>query len=236
MFRQPLSVALPFRWPSQCAVCHTWQSRRVCAPCRQRFAAAVPRCLRCALRVPAGTNLCGQCIQHPPPFEQAVAAFDYDYPWDDLLAAFKFRAALDLAPTLAGQLCDAVRANAGPLPDLLLPTPLSPERLRERGHNQAWEITRRLAQRLSVPADAGLLLRIKDTPHQLALPQAKRAANVRGAFVVEPARRAALSGKAVAVVDDVMTTGATAAEMARTLLQGGAARVAVWVLARTPID
>lgn len=165
-----------------------------------------------------------------------MAAFDYDYPWDGLLAAFKFRAALDLAPALAERLGNAVVDNAAPMPDLLLPTPLAPARLRERGHNQAWEIARRLAQRLGVRADAHLLLRIKDTPHQLSLPQAGRAANVRGAFAVEPVRRRELAGKSVAVVDDVMTTGATAAEMADTLLQAGAARVSIWVLARTPID
>jgi ComF family protein len=186
--------------------------------------------------MPGGTGLCGQCVRHPPPFERAVAAFDYDYPWDGLLAAFKFRAALDLASTLTDQLQEAVAAQGMPAPDLLLPTPLSAARLRERGHNQAWEIARRLAQRLALPARCDLLLRIKDTPHQLSLPQAGRAANVRGAFAVEPARRAELRGRTVAVVDDVMTTGATAAEMTRTLLQAGARGVAVWVLARTPID
>lgn len=236
MLRLSSLTTLPFRWPSQCAVCRAWQSQRVCGHCRQRFAAPVPRCKRCALRLPGNTGLCGQCIRHPPPFEQAVTAFDYDYPWDGLLTAFKFRSALDLAPTLAEQLCNAIEERATPRPDLLLPTPLAPARLRERGHNQAWEITRRLAQRLAVPARTDLLLRIKDTPHQLSLPQAGRAANVRGAFAVEPTRRTELSGKTVAVVDDVMTTGATAAEMTRTLLQAGAASVAVWVLARTPMD
>lgn len=227
---------LPFRWPSQCAICRAWQSQRVCQPCRQRFAAPVPRCERCALRLPGSTGLCGQCVRQPPPFDRAVAAFDYDYPWDGLLAAFKFRAALDLALPLAEQLRAAVEARPAPPPDLLLPTPLAAARLRERGHNQAWEIARRLARRLSVPARCDLLLRIKDTPHQLSLPQAGRAANVRGAFAVEPAGRGELRGRTVAVVDDVMTTGATAAEMTRTLLQAGAAGVAVWVLARTPID
>jgi ComF family protein len=226
----------PFCWPSQCAVCRAWQSQRVCAACQHRFAPPAPRCRRCALRVPGNAGLCGQCLRQPPPFEHAVAAFDYDYPWDGLLAAFKFRNALDLASPLAEQLGHAVEAHAAPRPVLLLPTPLAPARLRERGHNQAWEIARRLSQRLAVPADASLLLRIKDTPHQLSLPQASRAANVHGAFAVEPTRRSELRGKKVAVVDDVMTTGATAAEMARTLLQAGAASVAVWVLARTPMD
>ena len=93
---------------------------------------------------------------------------------------------------------------------------------------------RRLARPLRCPADARLLLRIKDTPHQLALAPQRREANVRGAFAVEPLRRAELRGRSVTLVDDVMTTSATAAEVARVLLQAGAAEVDVWVVARTP--
>ena len=87
---------------------------------------------------------------------------------------------------------------------------------------------------LACPADAGLLLRIKDTPHQLAFPVDKRSANVKGVFAVEPRRSAELRGKVVAVLDDVMTTGATASEMARVLKRAGAAEVHAWVVARTP--
>ena len=83
-------------------------------------------------------------------------------------------------------------------------------------------------------SDARLLLRMKDTPHQLALPPDKRAANVRGVFALEPRRRHVLCGRSIAVLDDVMTTGATAAEIAATLLQAGARSVQIWVLARTP--
>ncbi len=119
-------------------------------------------------------------------------------------------------------------------PDLVLPVPLAPARLRERGYNQAWELARRVARRLAVGADPQLLLRIRDTAHQLALPPAARAGNVRGAFAVEPRRRAEIAGRRIAVVDDVMTTGSTAAELAQVLKQAGAAAVEIWVVARTP--
>jgi ComF family protein len=119
-------------------------------------------------------------------------------------------------------------------PTLLLPVPLGAERQRERGYNQAWELARRLAKQLGVATDPTLLLRIRETPHQLALPPDRRAANVKGAFAVEPRRLAAVRGCSVAVVDDVMTTGATAAEIARVLANAGAAAVDVWVVARTP--
>ncbi len=198
-----------------------------------RFAPAVVRCTRCAIEVPGGQALCGACLREPPPFARTVAAFDYVPPWDHLIARFKFHAALDLAPVFADGLVAAARPGLA-APTLLLPVPLSEERLRERGYNQAWELARRAGGILRVRADARLLLRIRDTPHQIALPIERRAANVRGAFAIEPRRRAALGGQDVALVDDVMTTGATVAEAARVLLAAGAASVQVWVLARTP--
>ena len=238
--------SLPKRrgWPSLCAVCHGWGTQRVCADCVMRFAVAVPRCTGCALQVPAGVARCGACLTDPLPFERSVAAVDYAYPWDSLISHFKFHGALDLAPALAHGLADAVDRSdaarridtASPLqpPSLLLPVPLSDARLRERGYNQAWELARRVARLLRCPADARLLLRVRDTPHQLAFPPAQRAGNVRAAFAVEPRRSAELRGRSVALVDDVMTTGATAAEIARVLLQAGAAQVQVWAVARTP--
>ena len=245
----PEAERLPRRrgWPSLCAVCHGWGTQRVCADCVQRFAAPVPRCTGCALQVPAGVARCGACLTDPPPFEHSVAAVDYAYPWDSLITHFKFHAALDLAPALAHGLADAVlRSDAvghvnppsprqpALQPPLLLPVPLSDARLRERGYNQAWELARRVARLLRYPADARLLLRVRDTPHQLAFPPAERAGNVRAAFAVEPRRSAELRGRRVALIDDVMTTGATAAEITRVLLQAGAAQVQVWAVARTP--
>ena len=220
--------------PSQCAVCRGWGTRRVCADCVQRFGPELARCRRCALQVPAGVAVCGTCLSDPPPFAHALAALDYDHPWDGLITHFKFHAALDLAPALAQRMLDAHRRSEFAAPNWLLPVPLADTRLRERGYNQAWELARRLARAMHCPADARLLLRVKDTPHQLAFPPEQRAGNVRGAFAVEPRRRAELHGRSVTLVDDVMTTGATLAEASRTLLQAGAAEVNVWVIARTP--
>ncbi len=231
---QYIDPMLAPRLPTQCAICRSWGSDRICAPCRGRFAPDVTRCERCALRVPERISVCGACLRSPPPYDSAVAALDYAHPWDRLIAPFKFNAALDLASALARCLADACQRRDVAHPGLLLPVPLSPQRLRERGYNQAWEIARRLARVLACPADARLLLRIKDTPHQLALHVDKRAANVRGAFAVEPARLAELRGRTVTVVDDVMTTGATLAEITGVLRQAGAAEVHVRVLARTP--
>ncbi|MEQ1803988.1 MAG: ComF family protein [Burkholderiaceae bacterium] len=222
------------RLPSLCALCHGWGEQRVCAACLKRWAAPAHRCGRCALGMPWPTTLCGTCLLDPPPYAHAIAAFEYAAPWDGLVARFKFNDALDLGAALTQPLLRAIRVAGVALPDLLLPVPLSEIRLRERGYNQAWEIARRLGKALTLRADAQLLLRTKDTPHQLALPPGARAANVRGAFAVEPLRLREVRGRGIALVDDVLTTGATAAEITRTLLQAGATRVQVWVLARTP--
>lgn len=222
------------RLPTQCALCRNWSPARLCDVCIERFARPCARCERCAIAVPPGVAICGACTREPPPFTHAVAAVDYAPPWDDLVRRFKFDAALDLGDALAARILDAVARSRAERPDWLLPVPLADERLRERGYNQAWELARRVAPALACATDPHVLRRPKHTPHQLSLPPAKRAANVRGAFAVEPRKRLALRDRSVALLDDVMTTGATLAEAARSVLQAGAASVQVWVLARTP--
>ncbi len=220
--------------PTQCAVCRGWSRARICDDCLLRHAAPRLRCGVCAITVPNGTTLCGACLRSPPPFDRSIAAVDYAFPWSDLVAAFKFRAALDLAPALAALLAGAVRAAAAARPTLLLPVPLSTERLAERGMNQAWELARRVAAQTGLPARADVLRRLVDTPHLANLPRPERAARIRGAFGLAPGPAHRLRGQSVALVDDVMTSGATAAEAARVLLAGGAVQVQVWVVARTP--
>ena len=169
-----------------------------------------------------------------PPYTRTLAAVDYAFPWSSLVAAFKFRAALDLAPALASLLADAVRRSDAPRPAWLLPVPLSAERLAERGMNQAWELARRVGAALAIDARGDVLRRLIDTPHLADLPREQRAARIRGAFGIAPGRSQLLRGQSVALVDDVMTSGATAAEAARVLLAAGAIEVQVWVVARTP--
>lgn len=220
--------------PSQCAVCHTWPSQRVCNACVARFAQPASRCQRCALRVPDGVGVCGACLKHPPLFDACLAAVDYAYPWAGVLADFKFRA----DPGWAGTLATLLRSTPWVEPaieaaDRLLPVPLSVERLRERGFNQSALLARHLA--LS-KADGHSLLRLHATEAQSGLPRAQRLRNLRGAFVVEPARATALRGQRVVLLDDVMTTGATAHAATLALREAGVAHVTVVVLARTALE
>ena len=225
---------LAARLPSLCAACRGWGRRGVCTACLDRFAPPTLRCRRCALPVAADVPMCGTCLVHPPSFDAALACFDYGAPWDRLVTAFKFHSAIELAPFFAGALIAAERRRAMPRPDVVVPVPLAAGRLRERGYNQAWILARRVARTLRLPADVDLLLRVRETVHQLDLPPASREGNVRGAFAVEPRRRAEIAGRRIAVLDDVMTTGSTAAEIASVLKQADAAHVDIWVLARTP--
>ena len=225
------------RWsqirPSQCAVCREWGDGRLCASCLSRFAQTVCRCRRCAIPVPDGVEVCGGCLISPPPFERTTAAVSYAPPWNWLINDFKFRNALDLADSLAALLLQSQPPQADTPLSLMVPVPLNADRLRERGYNQSWELARRCGRHLGCQADSALLIRIKDTSRQASLSREQRAINMRGAFAVEPTRRSEIRGRAITLVDDVMTTQATAGEAARTLLAAGALSVDVWVIART---
>jgi len=177
---------------------------------------------------------CPRCPVEPLAWSRVVAGVDYGHPWDRLLAEFKFHGRLEHARVLLQPLQARLREDAHALPAGLrvLPVPLARERLRERGYNQAWELARRLARGLGLEARADALFRVRDTGHQLGLPRAARRANLRAAFVVAPRHADWVRGARLALVDDVMTTGATADAAARAMRAAGAAEVRVWVAAR----
>lgn len=230
-------LGLTRRWPAPCLVCHAWCAGGLCSACLVRFAPPRQRCRRCGLALPQDDSPCGVCQRHPLPMARTFVALDYAFPWDRLIARLKFAQAPELAGVLVRPLVTALaRQEAAPdtRPDLLLPVPLSPRRLRERGYNQAWELARRLARELDLPAQADGLQRWRETPAQTTLDAAARRANLRDAFLVHPGLAGRLAGRHVALVDDVMTTGATLATTAELLLRAGAREVSAWVLARTP--
>jgi len=224
--------------PGLCVVCRDWCRRALCEACLQRFAPFTPRCAGCARAMPQPVLRCGECARQASAFTHCIAGTDYAAPWDRLIAGFKFHQKTELAVALCELLLHGLAsADDGPSrAALLLPVPLSRERLRERGYNQAWELVRRLAPRVGIPARADVLQRARDTPHQIGMSRAEREHNLRDAFWVEPAQRARLQGLHVALVDDVLTTGATAHAAALALTRAGAARVDVWVVARTPLE
>lgn len=191
--------------------------------------------------MPLDRAVCGACLtrQAPDPVHRCVAVLDYGYPWAGLIARWKFGADAGWS----GLWADVMLRDAQVLPllldnHLLVPVPVAPSRLAERGFNQAWELACALLRRTPHPrplALADALVRVRDTPDQHSLPRAQRLQNLRGAFAAHPQHGAALAGTQVLLVDDVSTTGATLEAAAQSLLDGGAARVQALVLARTPL-
>lgn len=175
---------------------------------------------------------CGACLAHPLPLRHCHCAVDYTPPWDHLIVQFKYRGAVDLADVLSLRLANAVPAADASAVDIVLPMPLSRQRLAERGYNQAWELARRVAHHHRLKAHALALQRPLHRDPQAGLDRAERRRNLRGVFAVpQPSQ---VAGSHLALVDDVMTTGATLAEAAQALLDAGAASIQAWVLARTP--
>ena len=197
-----------------------------CCASLPRMPAAL--CPICALPA-TDSSVCGACLKKAPHFDASSAVLRYEYPLDGLIQSLKYSHHLAVAGFLGRMLAQVALPFR---PDLIVPVPLSPARLAERGFNQALEIARPLLRALEVPVELDRIHRSRDTSPQAALPWKQRAKNVRHAFVCE----LDLSGRAVLVVDDVMTTGATLDELARTLKAHGAARVGNLVVARTLRD
>lgn len=203
----------------------------LCPGCRPELPVNSRACRLCAHPLPGnGGQICGSCLQRPPPFT-AFAPFLYAEPLDRLILALKFGGRLYLGRTLGALLAGAVSEQVPELPDLLVPVPLHPARLRERGYNQAMELARPIGRRLGIPA-VEAVRRLRPTSGQAGLSAKERRNNVRGSFAI--ADEGAVEGKRVAIVDDVFTTGATVTEVAKCLQRAGAASVLVWALARTP--
>jgi ComF family protein len=173
-------------------------------------------------------------LRHAPPLTRCLAAVDYAYPWDELIARFKFRDETAWASTFARIMHqNSGIAQAVQEADQVLAVPLSRQRLQERGYNQAALLGRALAP---TKPGATVLLRIQHSPPQRLGSRTQRLQQVRHAFMVEPGQAGQLAGQRVLLIDDVMTSGATLFEAARTLLQAGARQVDAAVFARTTND
>ncbi len=220
-------------YPSHCLLCDAPGARGLdlCAPCAAELPRNAPCCARCAAPLAHAAPVCGRCLRWVPPWERAWAPFRYQPPLDYLLQRFKFDGRLEHGALLGELMALALPSTpAGAAPRLLVPVPLHPQRLRQRGFNQAVVLGRELARRATLPLRPDVLARVRRTPPQVALDARARRVNLRGAFALaQPVR-----GQRVVLLDDVITTGATLGEAARVLLRGGAASVEVWALAVAP--
>lgn len=212
--------------PQDCLLCAAPSGRdALCAACAHSLPRlTIERCPVCALPAP-GANVCGACLNKSPHFEATQAVFRYEFPLDSLIQSLKYAHRLAGADFLGKALLELPTPRR---PDLIVPVPLSAARLAQRGFNQAVAIARPLARALGVPIELGGIRRRRDTAPQTGLPWKERAKNIRAAFDCE----IDLAGKGVLLVDDVMTTGATLNELAKTLKTHGAAWVENRVVAR----
>jgi ComF family protein len=225
--------------PPACPLCRTETPGllhgRLCAECLADIPPlASPRCPRCALPYPApdgSDHLCEECLRKEPPFDAVAAAGVYGAALRRAVHRFKYEGAVDLDRPLSTLLADSLRRSLPDfVPDLIVPVPLHRSRLRERTYNQALLLARGVGRQTGVKVAPRLLQRIRSTPTQQGLSSQQRRQNLRGAFTL----RNALDGESILLIDDVLTTGVTARECSRVLLEGGAGQVAVGVLARAP--
>lgn len=221
-----------------CLICDeaTQSSDSVCNVCETELPWLIEHCNLCALPLPMEGLICGQCQKHPPAFKQVIAPWTYSFPVDSLISRFKHQARWPLGQMLARLLSQHLqhRFDDAELarPNCLLPVPMARKRLRERGYNQASMLARWLSHDLNIPYDEQLLLRPHETVAQQALDAKTRQRNLLGAFALAP--DAQVQGRHFALVDDVLTTGATAHSLAKLLMNAGARQVDVYCLARTP--
>ncbi|MGE0370480.1 MAG: ComF family protein [Gammaproteobacteria bacterium] len=213
---------------TRCALCSQGCSDLgLCPGCLADLPYQGAACTRCA--IPLSTDgICGHCLEASPPYEEAVAIFDYRDPAGAMIRRLKFDGHLAYARTLGIIMAIEIERRRIRLPQVILPVPLHPRRLAGRGFNQAVELARPLAARFGIPLDRSSCLRTRATAEQTGLKAEERRRNVRQAFSVS----SALSGADVVLIDDVMTTGSTLEALALALRRAGAKRVAVWVCAR----
>jgi ComF family protein len=220
--------------PARCLLCGAPGEcgRDLCAGCSGDLLPNRPCCPRCALPLEVAAPACGECLHSEPPFEAAWVPFRYEHPLDLLEARFKFHADLAAGRVLASLMLERLAADSPARPQLIVPVPLHPARLGERGYNQALELARPLARVCGIRMCHDLLRRVRATPAQTGLDAKQRRRNLRDAFAL--ATRNALPAHVV-LLDDVMTTGATLREAARCLRRAGVQRVDAWALARAPL-
>lgn len=202
----------------------------ICAGCRNDLPLIENPCAGCAAPLSSG-SLCSRCLNTPPPFRRVSIPYRYAHPLSTLVHALKFRRRLEAAAVLGALLADFLELSGRDAPQCIVPVPLHPRRQRQRGFNQSLEIARPLAQRLGIALEPRLARRTRPTAAQSSLRDAAaRRSNVRGAFSVDA--KLAATARRVAIVDDVVTTGATAIALAQAMRAAGIGQIDLWCVAR----
>ncbi|WP_042010222.1 ComF family protein [Aeromonas fluvialis] len=219
-------------WQGICLLCHQPCDNEplLCNWCRKALHQSQPRCRLCAAPladyIEESIQVCGRCQRRPPPWERLQVVGDYKAPYPMLIPQLKYSGQTLLAPLLARLLADHL--DGSDQPEAIIPVPLHWWRQWRRGFNQAEELAQALGELTGISCDNSLLQRIKATPQQTTLSAGQRRRNLRGAFRIRPHHY-----RHVALLDDVVTTGATAGQLSRLLHESGITKVEVWAICRT---
>jgi len=227
-FNLPLALS-HIKLPSSCLLCDNrgLTGKDICHYCLQQLLKNNPCCYQCGETLEQVSKLCGRCLQESPFFERTHAPFLYSGAMAYLISTLKFNQKYKNARLLGGLLAEYLQQHAE-MPECIIPIPLHKNRYRQRGFNQSSEIAKRVSQHLDLSLMTDRCIRHRNTPHQIGLKNKQRRENISNAFsIVKP-----IDYQHVAILDDVMTTGATANEMAKLLKTVGVKRVDVWVCAR----
>ncbi|MCV6590201.1 MAG: ComF family protein [Marinobacterium sp.] len=216
--------------PQPCLLCQLYPGQpHICAGCSRDLPWLGHCCPRCALpRILDSPHPCGECLQRPPPWQQVIAACHYDFPLNELISRAKYERQLHFIPLLADLLLARLQQLPA-LPEALIPVPMSRQKLQQRQVNHALLLARQLSKALAIPVLDEQLHKRRDTVQQKDLNRAARQRNLHGSFSLRGPLPAS-----VAIVDDVMTTGATLAEITGLLAGHGVKQCSGWVVARTP--
>lgn len=218
--------------PQDCQLCGVSTPTAICAACVCDLPLRLVQGCECCGQVGDAQSLegeiCGDCLADPPKFDVTESAFSYAFPLDKLMQSFKFNANLALLDLFVEHFVAALKRNKVVMPDVIIPMPLAKRRLATRGFNQSALLARQIGKKLGVRVESHGLLRVRETPPQAGLNRAARLENMKGAF--DCAQK--LAGLRIALVDDVMTTGATMSDAARALKKQGATKIDAWAIAR----
>lgn len=223
--------------PCPCVCCGANSGNELlCEGCKADLPWLTRVCVSCSVplyNAPTSDLSCGDCLKNPPPFDQVIALFSYEFPINHLIHQLKFAKKLTIARVMGEGLLQKIQEqNTEKKPELIIPMPLHPQRLKERGFNQAHEIARIIAKPLKIPMNTSAIIRHKNTAEQASLPFSERKKNLSQAFLL----REKITAKHVAIIDDVMTTGYTVRALADLLKAQGVERVDIWCCARTGLD
>lgn len=225
-----IDQCLDFCFQNHCVLCD--ESCRgdiaLCADCHAELPKVPNPCRQCGISLPVDDLLCGPCLKSPPPYRKLISAFAYHDVLPHMMSQYKFQQRLLFADIFADALYNEIRNHYSKttLPELIIPMPLHKKRLRERGFNQAHEVAKILSRRLSIPTNTRHIQRIKATQAQTLVKRKERAQNVKNAFVAD------INANHVAIVDDVVTTGATVAALCQALKASSVTTIDVWCVSR----